>query len=159
MPGATAAASAPPAHCGAAVVHLMQPGIRDYYHLEEIWGGKPVRLKLDGAQRGLVKAAEPAAPAAASRPNRPTPAAPTQRSAARKAVTRVVGVKRSTADGGAAQTPVPAKPRVAPSRTKPAPTPAAKRAPRPAAKAPAKPAPRAAAKAAGSAAKTVRRKA
>ena len=33
--------------CGAAVVHLMQPGIRDYYHLEEIWGDKPVRLKLE----------------------------------------------------------------------------------------------------------------
>src|SRR5689334_15990521 len=34
--------------CGAAVVHLMQPGIREYYHLEEIWGEKPVRMKLDG---------------------------------------------------------------------------------------------------------------
>ena len=28
--------------CGAAVAHIMQPSIRDYYHLEEIWGGKPV---------------------------------------------------------------------------------------------------------------------
>ena len=27
--------------CGAAVVHvILQPAIRDYYHLEEIWGGK-----------------------------------------------------------------------------------------------------------------------
>src|SRR3954454_2080903 len=24
--------------CGAAVVHVMQPTIREYYHLEEIWG-------------------------------------------------------------------------------------------------------------------------
>lgn len=32
--------------CGAAVVHVMQPAIRQYYHLEEIWGGKPVKLKL-----------------------------------------------------------------------------------------------------------------
>jgi len=24
----------------------MQPGIRQYYNLEEIWGGKPVRVKL-----------------------------------------------------------------------------------------------------------------
>ena len=31
--------------CGAAVVHVMQPAIRQYYHLEEIWGDKPVRLK------------------------------------------------------------------------------------------------------------------
>ncbi len=28
--------------CGAAVVHVMQPAIRQYYRLEEIWGGKPV---------------------------------------------------------------------------------------------------------------------
>jgi ribosome-associated protein len=31
---------------GDIVVHLMQPAIREYYNLEEIWGGKPVRLKL-----------------------------------------------------------------------------------------------------------------
>jgi ribosome-associated protein len=30
---------------GDLVVHIMQPAIRDYYALEEIWGGKPVRLK------------------------------------------------------------------------------------------------------------------
>jgi ribosome-associated protein len=42
--------------CGAAVVHVMQPAIRQYYHLEEIWGGKPVRLKLASATQGLVKA-------------------------------------------------------------------------------------------------------
>jgi ribosome-associated protein len=49
--------------CGAAVVHLMQPNIREYYHLEEIWGDKPVKMKLDNAPRRLVKAEEPAAPA------------------------------------------------------------------------------------------------
>ncbi len=43
--------------CGAAVVHLMQPAIRDYYHLEEIWGDKPVKMKLDHAPVKLVKAA------------------------------------------------------------------------------------------------------
>jgi len=31
---------------GDAVVHIMQPAIRLYYHLEEIWGDKPVRIKL-----------------------------------------------------------------------------------------------------------------
>ena len=31
--------------CGAAVVHVMQPTIRQYYRLEEIWGEKPVRIK------------------------------------------------------------------------------------------------------------------
>jgi len=46
--------------CGAAVAHIMQPSIRDYYRLEEIWGGKPVRVKLgNGGAGGLPKAAEP----------------------------------------------------------------------------------------------------
>jgi ribosome-associated protein len=31
---------------GDIVVHVMQPAIREYYNLEEIWGGKPVRVKL-----------------------------------------------------------------------------------------------------------------
>jgi ribosome-associated protein len=31
--------------CGDAVVHILQPPIRDYYNLEEIWGDKLVRLK------------------------------------------------------------------------------------------------------------------
>ena len=43
--------------CGAVVVHVMQPTIRGYYNLEEIWGEKPVRLKF-GAPKP-VKAAEP----------------------------------------------------------------------------------------------------
>jgi ribosome-associated protein len=44
--------------CGAAVVHVMQPGIREYYHLEEIWGDKPVKLKLATGGTKLVKASE-----------------------------------------------------------------------------------------------------
>lgn len=31
---------------GDVVVHVMQPAIRSYYNLEELWGGKPVRVKL-----------------------------------------------------------------------------------------------------------------
>src|SRR6266568_5173916 len=46
--------------CGAAVAHIMQPAIRQYYHLEEIWGDKPVRLKFG--------APKPAAPIARSAP-------------------------------------------------------------------------------------------
>jgi ribosome-associated protein len=45
--------------CGAAVAHIMQPAIRDYYHLEEIWGGKSVRIKVAAADGRLVKASEP----------------------------------------------------------------------------------------------------
>jgi ribosome-associated protein len=36
--------------CGQAVVHIMQPNFRQYYHLEELWGEKPVRLKLGTAK-------------------------------------------------------------------------------------------------------------
>lgn len=32
---------------GDVVVHIMQPAIRQYYNLEEIWGGKAVRMKLN----------------------------------------------------------------------------------------------------------------
>jgi ribosome-associated protein len=45
--------------CGSAVVHIMQPAIRQYYHLEELWGAKPVKMKLASETRSLVKASEP----------------------------------------------------------------------------------------------------
>lgn len=35
---------------GDIVVHVMQPAIRSYYNLEEIWGSKPVRVKLGGTR-------------------------------------------------------------------------------------------------------------
>ena len=41
--------------CGQAVVHVMQPTIRTYYNLEEIWGGTPVRLKF-GAPKPAASA-------------------------------------------------------------------------------------------------------
>jgi len=31
--------------CGAAVAHIMQPVLRQYYRLEELWGEKPVHIK------------------------------------------------------------------------------------------------------------------
>jgi ribosome-associated protein len=41
--------------CGDAVVHILQPALRQYYNLEEIWGDKPVRVKL-AASTGFVGA-------------------------------------------------------------------------------------------------------
>ena len=32
---------------GTVVVHVLQPNVRDYYNLEEIWGGKEVFLKAN----------------------------------------------------------------------------------------------------------------
>jgi ribosome-associated protein len=101
--------------CGAAVAHIMQPGIRDYYHLEEIWGDKPVKMTLASETRGLVKATpEPAKPAPASKktaakaaPKKAVAAkkgAPAKRAApakkavpAKKGVTRTTGVKKAPA--------------------------------------------------------------
>ena len=50
--------------CGAAVVHIMQPTIRQYYRLEELWGEKPVRLKLGAAKPVAPVAKVPAKTAA-----------------------------------------------------------------------------------------------
>jgi ribosome-associated protein len=53
--------------CGAAVAHIMQPAIRQYYHLEEIWGEKPIRLRLGAPKPAApVKAAAPAKKASTS---------------------------------------------------------------------------------------------
>jgi len=50
--------------CGQAVVHVMQPSFRTYYNLEELWGEKPVRLKLGVAKPAPVAKAPVAASAA-----------------------------------------------------------------------------------------------
>jgi ribosome-associated protein len=36
---------------GDVVVHIMHPAVRSYYNLEELWGGKPVRMKSLAAAR------------------------------------------------------------------------------------------------------------
>ena len=87
--------------CGAAVVHVMQPAIRDYYHLEELWGEKPVKMKIASAAPRLVKAAAPVRDTAASREagkpraaaKRVAPARPAA-PAKRKPIGRVTPAKR-----------------------------------------------------------------
>lgn len=86
--------------CGAAVAHIMQPAIRQYYNLEEIWGDKPVRLKL-GEARALPKASEPegqaptrkAAAAKKASPAKKAPAAKKKAPAAKKAPAKKVAAK------------------------------------------------------------------
>src|SRR4051812_48743550 len=65
--------------CGAAVVHVMQPAIRDYYHLEEIWGEKPVKMKIDDKPVRLVKSENE------DEPVRKAPAKGAAKTAAKKA--------------------------------------------------------------------------
>ncbi|WP_430421140.1 ribosome silencing factor [Methylibium petroleiphilum] len=124
--------------CGAAVAHIMQPEIRRYYHLEEIWGGKSVKMKFGAVSKGLVKASAPdeapaetkqraatKKPAAkyASRSGASAPAAPARKSAAAKAP----AARKAPARKTAASAPVAKK-----TSTRSAPTtraPATKRAP------------------------------
>ena len=53
--------------CGQAVVHIMQPTIRQYYRLEEIWGEVPVRLKSTEARAKAARAAAEKSNAASAR--------------------------------------------------------------------------------------------
>lgn len=102
--------------CGQAVAHVMQPVIRQYYRLEEIWGQKPVRLK---------SAAEKAAEARAAA----KPASKTTRKGAEKEVKPVdaksVARKQAKA-AAAAAAPVKTPAKKAATKTAAVKTPAAK---------------------------------
>jgi ribosome-associated protein len=120
--------------CGAAVAHIMQPSIRDYYHLEEIWGAKSVRMKMGETQGGLVKASEPAPPlgrsnaarkghALAAEPKRaPAKKAPAKKAVAKRAANQSAAFKRVTAKKAPARglAARPATARKAPAKKAPA---------------------------------------
>ena len=103
--------------CGAAVVHIMQPAIRQYYQLEEIWGDKPVAIKAKAARSGLVKASEPV-DEEDEVPVKPKKAAGKTTTARKTATTKPVAAKKAAAKKA------PAKRAAAP---KAAPKPAAKK--------------------------------
>ena len=75
--------------CGSAVAHIMQPTIRQYYHLEELWGDKPIKLKL-GAPAPLVKAAK-----IEVKPEPEIKAKPARQAAGKKVVGKKVAAKKS----------------------------------------------------------------
>ncbi|MFM7506877.1 MAG: ribosome silencing factor [Rubrivivax sp.] len=129
--------------CGAAVAHIMQPAVREYYHLEEIWGGKLVRLKAAEAPRGLPKASEPAtgdeppSRKAAARPAAKAearPAAPARKAAAKKALAKKAAAKKVPAKAAAAKkaAAAPMKTATAARKTAPARKAPARKAARPA---------------------------
>ena len=109
--------------CGQAVVHVMQPAIRQYYRLEEIWGETPVRLKLgaakptrsaatDKAEEKAKKAASKKAAATAAKPAA-KPAAKKVASAAAPAAAKKPAAKKAAPAKAAAPRSAAAKPAAA----------------------------------------------
>jgi ribosome-associated protein len=81
--------------CGAAVVHVMQPAIRQYYNLEEIWGDKAVKMKMgaDGAAPKSLPKASSAKPVAV----KATKTVPAKKAAAKKTPARKAAPGRGAA--------------------------------------------------------------
>ena len=140
--------------CGPVVAHIMQPMIRQYYRLEELWGETPVRVKL-GAAKPAAKKAKPAAEEGAEPKKKPaarkTAAAadegdvPAKKAVKKPAVKKISGtVTAKRAATKTAAKPGAAKPAAVkkvvvgkPAAKKPAAKSAAKTAAKPAAKKPA----------------------
>ena len=104
--------------CGDAVVHILQPALRQYYRLEEVWGDKPVRIKL--ANNTGFQGARPSEPMdeedalddedtrAAKKPAAKKPAAKKTASgkpAAKKATSKAPAAKTPTRKAPAAKAP------------------------------------------------------
>ncbi len=125
--------------CGQAVVHVMQPAIRQYYHLEEIWGDKPVRLKLGAPKPMPASAPKPAASHTDSKSGKTSAraASGTSRQAgagAKSASTRAASSARKPASQRSTSASAPAKaaaPVKSAKSAKPVAKPATKRAPKP----------------------------
>jgi len=115
--------------CGPAVVHVMQPAIRQYYHLEEIWGEKPVRLKhgADKPTPAVKAAAEKAKPGKTPLTKAPVKKAATAKSVAPKApAAKAPAAKKAVPAKKAAPTKPSVKKPVAKKATGPAQAPARK---------------------------------
>jgi ribosome-associated protein len=105
--------------CGQVVVHVMQPNIRQYYRLEELWGEKPVRLKF-----GTDKPAAKTPAKTAAKDKEAAPASVKRSSAAKKGVMEAfpskAQEKKAAAKKAAAKAPakkVAAKKTTAPAKT------------------------------------------
>ena len=119
--------------CGTAVVHVMQPVIRSYYNLEELWGDTPVRLKfgaekvakpkdglpaktLTAAQTKIAKEAAIKATKAAAAKKAPAKKAASKTSSASTTVTKVVVGKDTVKKAAAKKAPAKVAAKKAPAK-------------------------------------------
>lgn len=116
---------------GDAVVHVMQPAIRAYYNLEELWGGKPVRVKLGGAS-APAQAHDDDATDDAAAPTGKVSAPKRRATASKPAAAAAAEPARAARRTGAAKAPQAAKPTRTPQAARAETTPPAAKASRPA---------------------------
>jgi ribosome-associated protein len=76
--------------CGAAVAHIMQPAVRQYYNLEEIWGDKAVKMKMGTAPSMAARHANAPAKKAPAKKT-----APAKRPVVKKAATKKAAAKKA----------------------------------------------------------------
>jgi ribosome-associated protein len=95
---------------GDIIVHIMQPAIRDYYRLEDIWGRHPVDWE---AEREAARALrEKPAPRRKATARKPISGAPAKKPAAKKPVAKPPASTPSPAKKSAAKKPAAKKPAV-----------------------------------------------
>lgn len=103
--------------CGPAVVHIMQPSIREYYRLEEIWGETPVKIKAE-VRRKSAKAAEDAVESPAANTNGEPAAKPARKRApARKTTAKKETATEQTQDTAVKKAPARKRATTAASKT------------------------------------------
>jgi ribosome-associated protein len=93
---------------GDIVVHLMQPNVRQYYALEEMWGTRPVRVKLAADRRPNLAPSEDEAPAKPAKAGKKAPARVAGKTAGRsagKAATRTPARKAPAKSRAGTATP------------------------------------------------------
>jgi ribosome-associated protein len=107
---------------GDAVVHIMQPAIRAYYRLEELWGAKPVSVKVggpagkraraaeSGAEHDVDSAAEDASVQAPARRAAASKSPATKSPAAKKPAAKKPAAKKPAAKKAASSKPASGKP-------------------------------------------------
>lgn len=105
--------------CGSAVAHIMQPAIRQYYRLEELWGDTPVRLKLGAAKPSSTAAADLADKKSAQKAAKSDAKTAAKKAPAKKAAAAPSAPARSgkATVKAVAKTAAKAAPKAAPAKT------------------------------------------